>query len=560
MQQKLSTGANPASNRAARRRMKKNAKAQATSAIQDPNATLIAEHLNAAEKFRNAGQLEQAEALCRKLVQMVPNSPAAHSATAVVLQQREDLTGALDFFKQAANLSPKDSGCWLRLGNCLGALQYRDAALIAFQKALELTPKDLQVLNAMGSNFQALERHDDALKTFSKARKLHPKSAMAHYKEGQQLQTLGDFSKARSCFENAVRLDPNLVEAYSKLASMATEPNELDEAIAKLKALAAKHSVPSLGRANALFAAARISQKQKQHSEAFDYYRQANNQLREKVNFNRDTLTKYIDESIRVFTPGAFNAQNEAALSTDAPIFIVGMPRSGTTLVEQILSSHPLVSAGGEEQKMSGLVNALVRETSGEVRYPRDIERIAPVGLKTVGEHYLSHMVQRFPGTTRFTDKNPFNFFHVGLLSILFPNATIIHCHRDARDTCLSCYFQHFAEAKTMDFTTDLEDLGHFYNNYKRMMGHWNNVLPDRLVNVAYEDMVADQESMSRMLIDRIGLDWDDACLKFNENERGVLTASQWQVRQPIYKTSLQRWRRYESELAPLIRVLDDAA
>ncbi|MEP0521195.1 MAG: sulfotransferase [Hyphomicrobiales bacterium] len=560
MQQKLPAGGAPASNRAARRRMKKNAKAQATSAIQDPNAALIAEHLNAAEKLRNTGQLEQAEALCRKLTQMVPNSAAAHSATAVVLQEREDLTAALDFFKQAANLLPKDSGCWLRLGNCLGALQYRDAALIAFQKALELTPKDLQVLNAMGSNLQALERHDEALEAFSKARKLHPKSAMAHFKEGQQLQTLGDFKGARTFFEKAVELDPNLVEAHSKLAGMATQPNELEEAIGKLKALAAKHSVPPLGRANALFAAARVSQKQKQHSEAFDYYRQANNQLREKVNFNRDSLTNYVDESIRVFTSNAVDAQRDAALEAPGPIFIVGMPRSGTTLVEQILSSHPLVCAGGEEQKMSGLVNALVRETSGEVRYPHDLERIAPAGLKTVGEHYLAHMDRRFPDATRFTDKNPFNFFHVGLLSILFPNATIIHCQRDARDTCLSCYFQHFAEAKTMDFTTDLEDLGHFYNNYKRIMNHWDSVLPDRVVNVAYEDMVSDQESMSRMLIGRIGLDWDDACLKFNENERGVLTASQWQVRQPIYKTSLQRWRRYEAELAPLIQVLNEAA
>ena len=199
-------------------------------------------------------------------------------------------------------------------------------------------------------------------------------------------------------------------------------------------------------------------------------------------------------------------------------------------------------------------------ETSGEVRYPKDLKQIIPAGLQSIGNEYFAHMKQRFPDAVRFTDKNPFNFFQVGLLAILFPNATIIHCHRDARDTCLSCYFQHFAEAKTMDFTTDSEDLGHFYNGYKRLMDHWNSVLPNRIINVAYEDMVADQEDMSRMLIDRAGLEWDDACLKFNENERGVLTASQWQVRQPIYKTSLERWRKYETELAPLIQVLEEAA
>lgn len=560
MPQKLSTGSAPASNRAARRRLKKNAKANKVITPSDPNAAQISAHLNEAERLRNSGQVEQAETLCRQLVRTFPTSSAAHSAVAVILQQRDDQAGALDFFKQAANLSPQDLGCWLRLGNCLGTLQYRDAALIAFQKALDLGPKDIQALLAMGSNLQALERHDDALDMFAKARKLHPRSALAHFREGQQYQTLGNFSKAREFFEKAIKLDPDLVEAHTKLAGMATEPTELNEAIAKLKTLAAKQNIRPNWRANALFAAARVSQKQKQHAEAFDFYRQANNQLRETVNFNREALTKYVDASMRVFIPSALEVQKDAALSTDAPIFIVGMPRSGTTLVEQIISSHPVVCAGGEEQKMSGLVNALVRETSSDVRYPHDIERILPAGLKTIGAHYLTHMDRRFPNAARFTDKNPFNFFHVGLLSILFPNATIIHCHRDARDTCLSCYFQHFAEAKTMDFTTDLEDLGHFYNNYKRMMEHWNDILPNRIINVAYEDMVADQEVMSRMLIDRIGLDWDDACLKFNENERGVLTASQWQVRQPIYKTSLERWRKYETELAPLIQVLDEAA
>lgn len=560
MSNKPFTGSAPASNRAARRRLKKNAKANSAAVNTDPNAAQISARLNEAEKLRSTGRIEQAETLCKQLVQAFPNSSAAHSAVAVILQQRDDQAGALDFFKQAANLSPQDFGCWLRLGNCLGILQYRDAALIALQKALDLNPKDVHALLAMGSNLQSLERHDEALDTFAKARKLNPKNAMAHFREGQQHQTLGDFSKAREFFERAVKLDPNLVEAHTKLAGMAKEPTELNEAIAKLKALAAKQDIRPTWRANALFAAARVSQKQKQHAEAFDFYRQANSQLRENVHFNRESLTQYVDESIRVFNASALEAQKDAALSTKAPIFIVGMPRSGTTLVEQIISSHPVVSAGGEEQKMSGLVNALVRETSGNVRYPRDIEQILPAGLQTVGQHYLGHMNRRFPNATRFTDKNPFNFFHIGLLSILFPNATIIHCHRDARDTCLSCYFQHFAEAKTMDFTTDLEDLGHFYNNYKRLMQHWNDLLPNQLVNVAYKDMVADQEGMSRMLIDRIGLDWDDACLKFNENERGVLTASQWQVRQPIYKTSLERWRTYETELAPLIQVLDAAA
>lgn len=558
MTNKLSTA--PTSNRAERRRLKKNSKGSGPATTTDPNAGQLSAHLNEAERLRQSGQVDKAEIVCRKLVQTFPNSHAAHSAVGVVLEQQDNHAAALAFFKQAANLAPKDTGCWLRLGQCLGVLQYKDAALIAFQNALKLSPKDFHALTSMGTTLQALERHEEALELFSKARKLHPKNAMAFFKEGQQHQTLGNFGKAREFFERAIKVNPNLVEAHTKLAAMATEPQELDEAIAKLKVLARQKDIRPNLRANALFAAARVSQKQKQHAEAFDFYRQANSQLRDKVTFNHAALKAHINASLHAFTPDVFDIQKEAALSTDAPIFIVGMPRSGTTLVEQIISSHPLVCAGGEEQKMSSLVNALVREKGGEVRYPQDLKRILPAGLQTIGNDYFAHMNQRFPNAIRFTDKNPFNFFQVGLLAILFPKATIIHCHRDARDTCLSCYFQHFAEAKSMDFTTDLEDLGHFYNGYKRLMDHWNAILPDRIINVAYEDMVADQETMSRMLIDRAGLEWDDACLKFNENDRGVLTASQWQVRQPIYKTSLERWRKYETELAPLIQVLDEAA
>ncbi len=549
----------PATNRAARRRQKRDAKKNAGGNAGAPLQRVDA-LLQAAESLRQQGRLTEAESLCRETVRNHPQVSQAHSAMALILEQQDRRDEALEHFKQAVTLAPRHFESWLRLGRCLFTLKHYEAALIALKNAIALTPAHLGTLLFIGLTLQHLERHEEALAAFTAAVEHHPESADAHLKKGKQQQTLGDFSGARDSLNRAVELDPGLIEGHFHLSSLIEAPDELETAVAQLRELATIADLAPEKRASALFAAARMVQKQKRYSEAFELYGRANGALKEIARFDRGELSSFVDASIGAFTADVFETLNAASTGARAPVFIVGMPRSGTTLVEQIVSSHSQVGAGGEEQMMSTLVNALLQVTDGQLRYPTDLKRMAPEGLSSIGRQYLSHMRGRLPDFTRMTDKNPFNFFHVGLISILFPDASIIHCQRDPLDTCLSCYFQYFGEAGMLDFTTDLEDLGHFYNNYRRLMTHWDEVLPGRVLHVPYEDMIGDQEGMSRAVIDHLGLEWDDACLRFSENHRGVRTASQWQVRQPIYTSSVGRWRRYETELTPLLRVLEQAA
>ncbi len=513
-----------------------------------------------AEGFRQQGKLDEAEKICRGLVINNPHNHAPYVALATVLDQQDRREDAYHCYKQAVSLAPEDFETWRRFGNCLYMLKQFDAALIAFKKAVALNGDHLDTLLALGRTMSHLEKPEEALILFDGLIERYPNSAEAHLQKGLQHQTLGDHSRARSALERALELNPKLTEAHFRLAAMGETADGVDAAVEKLKELASDIQLHGEKRAGAYFSAAKLIHKQKRSAEAFELYRKANEVLKDIAAFDPNSISHFVDLSIQAFNADVFENMADAACDWEAPVFIVGMPRSGTTLTEQIVTSHPSVGAGGEERKMSQLTEALMRESSGTLRYPTHVGFVEPATLLPIGDQYRNYMQQRFPDALRITDKNPFNFFHLGLISVLYPNATILHCQRDPMDTCLSCYLQYFGDVKTLAFTTDLGYLGHFHNEYSRLMDHWHSVLPGKIMDVCYEDMISDQEAMSRMIIDRVGLPWDDACLRFNENERGVRTASQWQVRQPIYTSSVGRWREFETQLEPLRAALEKAA
>jgi hypothetical protein len=235
------------------------------------------------------------------------------------------------------------------------------------------------------------------------------------------------------------------------------------------------------------------------------------------------------------------------------------MPRSGTTLVEQIIASHPEVYGGGELQFFMQTEQKLPAVLEVNSDYPACVNRIHPKTARNLGEVYVSkasNLTGFSKGQVRITDKNPFNFLHLGLISLALPGAHFIHCQRHPIDTCLSAYFHKFTTGN--EFAYDLEEVGGYYREYQRLMEHWREVLPVRLFELTYEDLVRDQEEMSRELIDFCGLKWDSACLEFHENQRPVFTGSTWQVRQPMYRTSCGRWQKYDEFLGPLKEVLRD--
>ncbi|MBE9552388.1 MAG: sulfotransferase, partial [Proteobacteria bacterium] len=282
------------------------------------------------------------------------------------------------------------------------------------------------------------------------------------------------------------------------------------------------------------------------YGEAFSWYRRGND-VRGRVlaaqgmQYNPARHDSRVDRIIASFGPTAFAGGDRGSYSQQ-PVFIVGMPRSGTSLVEQILSSHADIAGGGE----LALVGEEVTRLSMFEGYPE--RRPDGAVLRQFADRYIGHLSHVGPGKNYVTDKKPANFLHLGLIALAFPNARVIHCRRDRRDVCLSCYFQNFV-GPGQAFSYDMENLAHFHDAYLRIMAHWREVLPLRIAEIDYETLVADQEAETRRLLTFLECDWDPACLDFHRNRRPVVTASHTQVRRPIYTGSVGRWRNYASEL-----------
>jgi hypothetical protein len=298
------------------------------------------------------------------------------------------------------------------------------------------------------------------------------------------------------------------------------------------------------------FAAGKILDSLKRHNEAIEEFK-----LGKEVkghDFDVDTYRRWVDATINMFSAEFIKEHAGVGDPSEVPVFIVGMPRSGTTLTEQICASHPDVYGAGELIDMKRLTRSI---GSTNVSLFRALD---PENLPKVGAQYLSRLRLHSPDALRIVDKMPHNFELLGFVALLFPNARIIHCRRDAIDTCLSCFMTDFNEWHA--YSADLHKLGLYYREYDRLMRHWNTVLPGRVYESRYEDLIAEPETEFRKLIEHLGLPWDDACLQFYNQNRTVNTPSQLQVRQPIYKSSVKRWKNYEGSIQPLIDGLGDLA
>jgi hypothetical protein len=241
-------------------------------------------------------------------------------------------------------------------------------------------------------------------------------------------------------------------------------------------------------------------------------------------------------------------------VNSEVPIFVVGVPRSGTSLAEQILASHPHVGGAGELHDISQIVIRLADRLGGPELYPESLGRLEPAPTRAMAEEYLHQLRHRCGEAPRVVDKMPLNYQHLGVIAALFPRARVVHCIRDPVDTCLSCYFQDFTHP--MPFGPDLAHLGHHYRQYQRLMVHFTRVLPLPLFELRYEELIANQEAVSRRLIEFCGLDWDDRCLRFHDTARAVNTSNALQVRKPLYRNSVGRWKRYAAHLGPLLEAL----
>jgi Flp pilus assembly protein TadD len=510
---------------------------------------------NLGNALAELGEDEAAEAGYRRALALRPEYSGAHLNLGILLARRGRDAEAETCYRAAVATDPASLEARLQLARFLRRIGRLEPALKVLREATALSPDHAAAQNDLGRCLVELGRSEEALAPYRRALELRPDFAEAHFNLGVCLQSLGRFDEAVAAHERALALRPDLAEAHYNLSLIAREGSG-DEEVTRLDALLADPDLAEDARVNANFALAALLQRRGEADRAFTHYRQGNELKARSQPFDAARYIDYVDSLIATFDGAFFASHASAGTASDRPVLIVGMPRSGTTLVEQILASHPAVHGAGELDDLLRMVDELPERLGGGVVFPECAREIGDELAATLAGEYLDSLRRRSADARRVTDKMTGNYLRLGLVARLLPGARVIHCQRDPLDTCLSCYFQNFARG--LSFSYDLGHLGLVYRQYERLMTHWRDVLPLPILDLRYEDLIADQEAASRRIVAFCDLPWDDSCLRFHEEERQVRTASFWQVRQPLYASSVGRWRAFAAHLGPLFEALGE--
>lgn len=508
-------------------------------------------HYNLANAYAKEGKAGQAISSYQEALRLNPRHVGAHNNLGTLLIKQENLEAASRHLQAALQLRPD----WWQARNNLGTVHlasFRHAeAARCFEEAIRCGGTHPDLYRNLGDALAGQLKFDEALAAYEQALKLSPGDAAAVGGVAKILEQRGEIGKAYELVRPLVERGENhfsILKTYTSWASAAGQEEAAIQLIEKVIRTSRAHS--SIERRSMFFWLGRLYDGIGQYEKAFAAYRQGN-QMR-GLSLDKPRFTAAVNEIIESFSPAAIAAMPRASEECRLPVFIVGMPRSGTSLVEQILASHPQVHGAGELVFMSKIAKAIV--PAGALSHGAGIAKLSDLDVRRLASDYLQQLQALAPEAECLTDKMPYNFQYLGLISLLFPGAPIIHCVRDRIDTCLSCYFQDFVGEHR--YAYDLGDLGYYYNEYERLMRHWH-ALGIPILDVSYEDLVADQERVSRDIVAHCGLPWEDGCLEFHRSKREVHTASYQQVRKPIYSTSVKRWRNYAAYLEPLLIALN---
>jgi tetratricopeptide (TPR) repeat protein len=511
-------------------------------------------HANLARIRNDLQDYEGALDACRHAIGLDPNSTFAHACMAVALTALGRLGEARAEFQQSLRLDPDQPELLARFASVLARLDHVDAAMACHQRALSLRPSDPHLHLARSETL--FSQHDvaAAVEAARTATSLAPDMADAWQALGVCLNALGRFEEAADSFRHALRIDPALTSAYRGLMVVGRRTAGSEERD-RLVALLARPDLPPDRRIDAGIALGDWFDQAGEYDPAFQYYAEANALARQTMHakghrFDAAALRGHVDALIETFTPTFFDRVADWGNRSELPVFAVGMPRSGSTLVEQILVSHSRVAGRGEPRDIERLIQRLTLDHPG-----RTAADWSPVAARRQADAYVARLGTLAPGALRVVDKMPDNVFALGLIAALFPAVSILLCERDPRDVCLSCYFQRFADPQV--FSLDLADCARRVVEVRRLMAHWRAVLPVSVHDVSYEALVREPGPEIRRLVACLGLDWEEACLGFHLTDRPVLTASSWQVRQPIYSGSVGRWRNYARHMQAVLPILD---
>lgn len=507
----------------------------------------------------DAQQLKEAVASYQKALQFLPNFPECLNSLGAALDELGNSVEAIRCFKEALRLAPRYVAAHINLAKSLRANGELYEAQAQYHRAMEVGGRNAKFYLEIGDIWVELQDYEKAASSYQEVLKIDPDNARAFNGMGNCEQLAGHRELAEQYLEQSIKLNSLVVTPYFHLANNKKAVSAEDPLIGRIKDKLNEASVKGEQEAVLQFALAKLLDDCREYEQSFGYLQSANKTVFGIADYSISIEAAKFENIKRVYDELLFQRYEKVGSASEQPVFIVGMPRSGTTLTEQIISSHPQVSGAGELRLINIIENRLASRLNAA--YPDCVTELDGGILSEEAKWYLDGL-KLFTGQGEFrkiTDKMPHNFLRLGLIHLLFPNAKIIHCRRDPMDNCLSLYFQMFG-SKRHRYCYDLEVLGNYYKLYQSLMQHWREVLPTSMMEVDYEAIVADPEGKSRQLIDFVGLKWDDACLTPHQQSRTVKTASQWQVRQPIYKSSVQRWKNYEAFLDPLKQALGQGA
>jgi len=531
------------------------------------------------------GDLHEAEASFKQVIERHPQLVDAHVALATLLARQERLLEAESWLKKAIELRPNvvaprlvlaelyrsfarprqavdtmmdcidrfrhDAEAHYQLGFAQLAVGDLEQGAENLKHALRLNADHIDARLRLG---QALHVRKDARGAESAFRELlrrQPDHGRAWLGLGQVLMRAGNVKEARECFLRAMTLNPTLPDLSTAVARSKRYTQDDAEEVERLIELSAESRRWPDVRADYRFALGKVMDDLKRYDEAFEYYAEGNRLAREQRNrFDLEQLTLVVDRIMQTFSVEYFADHDSIGDPSAVPVFVVGMQRSGTTLAEQILASHPAVFGADELPYIDDLSHQLAGLLRADVSYPRCASLLTAEVARELAGEYLSRIREISADAQRIVDKMPGNLFHAGFIASLFPNAKIVHCRRDPLDVSLSIFFQQFESGH--EWAYSLEEIAAYYCEYQRAVSHWRKVLPIQIFELEYENLIANQESVTRELIDYCGLPWDAQCLEYFQTRRQVGSASNWQVRQPIYTRSVARWKHYE----PYLQVL----
>ena len=495
------------------------------------------------------GRAQESVPLYQRMLRLNARSVEALNSLGNVLRDLGQLRDAMGLYRRAVELDPARAESHCNLGNALLESRRIEEAAASYTQAVAVDPRSALAQVSLATALRLQARGAEAESACRTALALEPIYVEALSLLGELRADQGRFAEAEELFQQAITLDPDFPFAFCGIAAhrkmTASDTQWLEGARSLLaKQLPLRHAI------NLRFALGKYSDDLERYDEAFGHYRQAH-ELATRYGYKYDAqkLARRVDRLISIFDARFMSTSAARGLRSELPVFILGMPRSGTSLAEQILASHPAVFGAGEIVFWDAAFRA--QEAAG---FASDW---GPQRLSSIAGEYLERIGALSGGAERVVDKMPANFLYAGLIQAALPEARIIHMRRDPIDTCLSIYFQNFYNMP--GYANDLGHLGDYYGQYLRITDHWRQVLPaTRLLEVPYEGLVADQEGWSRRMLEFIGLPWDPRCLNFQETDRIVITASKWQVRQKIHTRSAGRWRNYEKHLGPLRRFLGE--